>query len=85
MRKTDVLCWQPSRQWDIVAANLFSQVLIQAADAISAAVRPGGTLILSGILAIQEKEVVTAFRRRGMRIEKAIRKGKWITLQTVRC
>ena len=80
IRKTDVLQWTPSRTWDVVAANLFSQVLIQAADAISAAVRPGGMLILSGILLIQEKEVVRTFRQRGFVFQTAVRRGKWVSL-----
>jgi len=80
VRKTDVLQWQPPRTWDLVAANLFSQVLINAADTISSAVRPGGTLILSGILRIQEKETAAAFRKRGFALERTVRKGKWITL-----
>lgn len=80
MLNRDVLAWTPKRQWNIVAANLFSQVLIQAADSIAAAVRPGGSLILSGILLIQEKEVTTAFGQRGFTFQKAIHKGKWVTL-----
>ncbi len=80
MLKRDVLAWAPKRQWAVVAANLFSQVLIQAADAITAAVRPGGALILSGILVIQEKEVLAAFGKRGFTFEQAIHKGKWVSL-----
>jgi len=80
IRKTDVLQWTPTRTWDVVAANLFSQVLIKAADMIAAAVRPGGTLILSGILLIQEKEVITVFKKRGFAFQKVVRKGKWVSL-----
>ena len=80
MRKTDVLDWTPPRTWDVVGANLFSQILINAADTIAATVRPGGTLILSGILSIQEKEVVAAFKKRGFVFQKAVRKGKWVSL-----
>jgi len=80
MRKTDVLAWTPTRTWDVVAANLFSQVLIQTAAPIAAAVRPGGTLILSGILSIQEKEVVATFSKQGFKFQKAVRKGKWVSL-----
>ena len=80
IRKTNVLAWTPSRTWDVVAANLFSQVLIQAADTIAAAVRPGGTLILSGILLIQEKEVTAAFKKRGFTFQKVVHKGKWVSL-----
>jgi ribosomal protein L11 methyltransferase len=81
IRKTDVLAWTPKRTWDVVAANLFSQVLIQASEAIAKAVRPGGSLILSGILLIQEKEVIAAFKRLGFQFEAAIHKGKWVSLQ----
>jgi len=80
VRKLDVLQWKPARKWDVVGANLFSQVLIQAAPAIAAAVRPGGALILSGILRIQEKETVSAFRKLGFQFRQTVRKGKWVTL-----
>lgn len=83
IRKTDVLKWKPARTWDVVAANLFSQVLIAASPAIAEAVRPGGHLILSGILRIQEEEVVETFLNCGFVIEQTVRKGKWITLQAV--
>ncbi len=76
----DVLCWQPKKQWDFVAANLFSEVLIAAAPTILAALRPGGVLILSGILRTQEGDVVQAFRALGITFEKTVRKGKWVTL-----
>ena len=80
IRKTDVLAWTPPRTWDVVAANLFSQVLIQAADAIAHAVSPQGALILSGILLIQEKEVLQAFQKRGFAFQQTVRKGKWVSL-----
>ena len=81
IRKTDVLKWTPPRQWNIVAANLFSQVLIAAAGAITSAVRPGGILILSGILRIQESEVAQEFTAHGFQIEQCVRKGKWVTMR----
>ncbi len=80
VRKTDVLAWTPPREWPVVAANLFSQVLIEAAPAITAAVAPGGRLILSGILRTQEKEVVATFRKLGFRFLQSVKKGKWVTL-----
>lgn len=80
IRKTDVLEWTPKRTWDIVAANLFSQVLIRASGVIAQAVRPGGSLILSGILLIQEKEVVETFEKCGFQFQTSIHKGKWVSL-----
>ncbi len=80
VKKTDVLKWTPVRTWDVVAANLFSQVLIAASKSIAAAVRPDGLLLLSGILRVQEAEVVETFTALGFTFERAVRKGKWVTL-----
>ena len=80
VKKTDVLKWTPARTWDVVAANLFSQVLIAASPAITAATKPGGWLVLSGILRVQEEEVVQAFTKCGFEIERSIHKGKWVSL-----
>jgi len=36
-------------------------------------------VVFSGILRTQEPEVVAAFRRAGLRIERVVRKGKWVS------
>ncbi len=46
---------------DVVTANLTGALLIAQASAIAALVRPGGTLILSGILATEVDAVSSAF------------------------
>ena len=79
VRRLDVLKWTPTRTWPIVAANMYSSILIQSALTIVRAIEPSGRLIFSGILREQEREVVAAFRKAGLRIEKIVRKGKWIT------
>ena len=79
VKKTDVRTWEPSRTWDVVAANLFSDLLQEVAPKIAAAAAPGGWVVFSGILRTQEKEVVAAFRRVGLRIERLVRKGKWVS------
>jgi len=80
VKKLDVLQWTPKRAWEVVTANLFSEVLIWAAGTIAQVVKPGGRLILSGILRVQEKETVEAFRRQRFRIDAVSRKGKWVTV-----
>ena len=77
----NLLRWRPRRQYPLVAANVFSEILRQAAAQISDAVHPGGCLILSGILRPQERETFTAFQARGFNLEHASRRGKWVTLQ----
>ncbi len=46
---------------DIVTANLTGALLVRSAAALAAAVRPGGRLILSGLLAHERDEVRRAF------------------------
>ena len=81
LSRKNLLHWKPRRRHPLVMANVFSEILRLAAPQISAAVLPGGCLILSGILRPQEQEVLATFRARGFRLEQASRRGKWVTLQ----
>jgi ribosomal protein L11 methyltransferase len=78
MKKVDVRKWQPTRTWEVVVANLFSGLLMEVAPKIAAATSPGGNLVFSGVLREQEDEVVRAFKKAGFKIEKIIRRSKWI-------
>ena len=78
VKKLDVREWQPPRVWDVVAANLFSGLLIETAPRIAAACAPGGRLIFSGILRAQEAEVIPVLKKAGFQIQRLIRKGKWV-------
>jgi ribosomal protein L11 methyltransferase len=76
----DVLAWKPRRKgYDVVLANLFSTVLIEAWPVIAKALAPGGTLIVSGILHQQAWDVFTAAASRGLGFTQVVRKGKWVT------
>jgi ribosomal protein L11 methyltransferase len=57
----DLVSGLTGRQGEIVMANILADVLIRFAPALVAAVAPGGTLILSGILASENAKVRTAF------------------------
>ena len=78
VKKLDVRGWHPPRTWPVVAANLYSGILVEVSPTLAAAVEPGGQLIFSGILRTQEDEVLAAFRAHGLQIERIIRKGKWV-------
>lgn len=77
--RSDVLKWSPDRTWEVVAANLFSGVLIEAAPVIAKAVAKGGHLLLSGVLREQEEEVLDSFRSQKLTVERVSRRGKWIS------
>ncbi len=80
MKEQDVLIWKPRKKgYDVVMANLFSTVLIEAWPVIAKSLAPKGTLIVSGILATQAWEVFTAAAAEGLGFSKVIKKGKWVT------
>jgi ribosomal protein L11 methyltransferase len=80
MKEQDVLKWKPRKKgYDVVMANLFSTVLIEAWPVIAKSVAPKGDLIVSGILATQAWEVFKAAAASGLGFTKVIKKGKWVT------
>jgi ribosomal protein L11 methyltransferase len=75
-----VLKWKPRKKgYDLVMANLFSTVLIEAWPVISKSLAPGGDLIVSGILATQAWDVFLAAAANGLGFTQVIQKGKWVT------
>ncbi len=76
----DVLRWKPpAGGYDVVLANIFSTVLIQAWPVIAKSLAPSGDLVVSGILASQAWDVFTAAAGEGLGFPQVIRKGKWVT------
>ena len=62
---------------DVVCANLFYDLLIANAERLIARVKPGGALVLAGILDTQFAEVQAAFEARGMRLHRTQPQGEW--------
>ena len=70
--------------FDIVLANLIASLLVRLADGLVADIRPGGTLIASGIFANREADVVEAFEARGLAITNRLTEGDWVALEISR-
>jgi ribosomal protein L11 methyltransferase len=66
--------------FDAVVANLTADVLVRIAADLEARVRPGGTLVVSGVLVEQEGDVARAIEDRGLVVESVRRQGEWIAL-----
>lgn len=80
MQEQDVLKWRPRKKgYDVVLANLFSTILIEAWPVIAKSLAPKGDIIVSGILATQAWDVFTAAAAHGLGFTKVIKKGKWVT------
>ena len=70
--------------FDIVLANLIASLLVRLADGLVEDLRPGGTLLASGIFVNREDEVVAAFVERGLRVAERWSEGDWVALEIVR-
>lgn len=64
-------------EYDIVVANIFANVLIAFADTVTAAVAPGGALVLSGILDAQFADVEARYAEAGFVVDERVTIGKW--------
>jgi ribosomal protein L11 methyltransferase len=70
--------------YDLVFANILARPLINLAQDIKGALKPGGVAILSGLLRTQERAVRAAYLARGFRVAFVIRRDAWVALTLVR-
>lgn len=70
--------------YGLIVANILARPLVSLAPAFAAHLKPGGTLILSGLLATQEAMVTSAMRMQGLRPVARKPKGDWVTLRMAR-
>ena len=76
----DVLKRRFPGRFDIITANLFSEIVIEAIPGWSRQLAVDGRMILSGILRNQEAGVVRALRRNRFSVVEVRRRGKWIAI-----
>ena len=76
----DVLKRKLRGRFDIIAANLFSEILIETLPAWSRQLAPGGCLILSGILRSQERAMRRALKQNAFEVSEVRRRGKWVAI-----
>lgn len=66
--------------FDLIMANILAGPLKRLARQVAQALRPGGTLVLSGLLAHQEPLVRCSYRQLGLRLAARITLDGWVTL-----
>ena len=71
---------QTSAPFDLIVANILARPLEKMAPTLARALAPGGAAVLSGILVGQERAVINAHRRCGLRLEKLTMREGWVTL-----
>ena len=78
--RQDVLRYEAAETFDIVAANLYSEILVRASERIWAALAPRGFCLVSGILKDQTESVLAAIRRLNAQVIGTRARGKWVTI-----
>ena len=67
-------------EYDLVVANIIARILIELAPGLINAVRPGGTLILGGIIDVKEEAVRDTFERLGLTLVRREEREDWVVL-----
>jgi ribosomal protein L11 methyltransferase len=66
--------------YDLVLANIIARILIDLAPHLMAAVAPGGTLVLSGIISMREPAVRRAFDATGLVFDRQLQIEDWLVM-----
>jgi ribosomal protein L11 methyltransferase len=70
--------------FDLIAANILARPLAQMAPALARCLAPGGTALLSGLLARQAPGVLAAHRAQGLHLAGRVSVRGWTTLIVTR-
>ncbi|HSR55009.1 MAG TPA: 50S ribosomal protein L11 methyltransferase [Alphaproteobacteria bacterium] len=70
--------------YGLIAANILAEPLIAMAADLREVAAAGGILILSGLIAAQEKDVLAAYREAGFAHRMTLVLGPWSTLVVIR-
>ena len=78
--RADVLDYSPEGRFDVVAANLYGDLFRKAASRLWSAIKPGGGLIISGLMRDQVEQVTEKINELRGEIEIKRTRGKWVTM-----
>jgi ribosomal protein L11 methyltransferase len=66
--------------YELVLANIIARILIDLAPPLAAAVAPGATLVLSGIISMREPAVRRAFDATGLVFDRQLQIEDWLVM-----
>ena len=78
--RADVLKYSPEGSFDLIAANLYGELLRKAAARLWLAIKPRGRLIISGLMRDQVERVIEKIHELRGQIETTRTRGKWVTM-----
>lgn len=71
-------------QYDVVLANIISRILIELCEPIVAHTKPGGKIVLAGIIETREQDVIDAYTAAGAKVINRRFAEDWVSLVLTR-
>lgn len=68
------------KTYDLIAANIIAQVIVDVMPDLEKRITPGGTAILSGIIRERKPDVLAALERSSLHIFHETNEGEWVAL-----
>ena len=68
------------RRFNLIISNILARPLVKMSNDLSNYIALGGTVVLAGLLASQEVQVLMAHRMQGLKLKRRIRVDGWSTL-----
>ncbi|TKD70181.1 50S ribosomal protein L11 methyltransferase [Pseudalkalibacillus hwajinpoensis] len=65
-------------EYDVVVANLLSEIIIRFTDDVARVLKPGGAFITSGIITAKKQEVKQSIIEQGLVIEETLQMEDWV-------
>lgn len=79
--RADVKTWEAAaKPFDLISANLFSDLLQEVLPKMKRWLKPGGEMVLSGVLKTQLGDVLRTIRKLDLKVLQVLKKGKWVCL-----
>lgn len=67
-------------RYDFIAANIVADVIVQMLPLFEECLRPGGVMVLSGILSTRREDVLEALAAKGFTIRKSRERNDWAVI-----
>lgn len=71
----------PQKSYPIILANINKNILLQQLDFYSVHLEQNGTILVSGILSSDEKEITENFTQKGFKLIQIFTKENWLCIQ----
>ena len=71
----------PTRPWDLLLVNILAPVILQFfRDGLASHIRPGGLIVLSGIIEEQLPDILVAMKENQLALVEQRQVKDWVTL-----